>query len=155
MKIKKILNTNKKKGLSSIIASLMIILLSLAALGIVWQIVEKLTKPELILSPKSCLDMQLSPPYTLDRVCYNSTTKELIVSIEKKYEYNIESLYLIVNEQNSQSSKWCCGKQCPNCILPLSILSQKDLFMPIDLKPDKISLEINDCILETKDVIDC
>ena len=72
-----------KKGLSTVVATLLIVLLTVVLAGIVWSVVTKITKDNLDQS-QSCFNafdkVKLDETYT----CYNATSHELIISLEIK-----------------------------------------------------------------------
>jgi len=143
-----------KKALSTIVATLIILVLSITAITITWVAVKKLINPEILLAPKSCIDFQINAPYELGKICYNSEKKEVELNLLKKYgKYEITDVFFIVDEE-SQSSEWCCGSQCLNCRLPE--ISSKEYFLsPIEKKPKSLTLKINNCILEAKNIGEC
>jgi len=54
---------------------------------------------------------------------------------------------------NGDVERWCCGKDCPDCV----ILGQgaKTYYFATD-KPDKVNLIVDDCVLDIEKVIvDC
>ena len=143
-----------KKALSTVVATLLILLLSLVAITVVWIVVKNLISPQIVLAPKSCIDFQINAPYYLGKSCYNETSKELIIDLNKKYEkYDITDAFFVVTEITG-NSRWCCGKDCPDCKLPKTGL-KKYYLSPIEQKPKSVTLDINNCILQTNPVVDC
>ena len=51
-------------------------------------------------------------------------------------------------------SEWCCGINCPACTI-LNIAETKTYFLNAEEKPNEISLNIGECLVETRDVGDC
>ena len=143
-----------KRSLSTVVATLIILLLSITAITIIWTAVKNLISPEMLLAPKSCIDFQINSPYELGKICYNSEKKEVELNLLKKYgKYEITDVFFIVNEE-PESTEWRCGSQCQNCKLPET--SSKDYFLsPIEQKPKSLTLKINNCILETKNIGEC
>lgn len=70
----------KKKGLSAVVATLMLVLLAIALVGILWGVISNLVSDKLG-ATQSCLDVfekvTLNDQYT----CYNRTSKETRFSI--------------------------------------------------------------------------
>ena len=152
--MKSIIKIKDKKALSEVVAVLSLILISLAAISILWIIVKNLTNPEILLAPKQCLDMQINPPYSIEKACYNETSKEAVIILKKTMQnYQINNLYFIMNSVE-ESLKWRCGSQCQNCKLPIT-QTPKDFFISLNNKPNSVTLQINDCAIETKGVIEC
>jgi hypothetical protein len=143
-----------KKALSTVIATLLIIVLSMIAITITWTAVRNLISEETLLAPESCLESQINSPYSLGKACYNETGKELIIELNKKFgNYEIIDAFFIVNEI-TETSRWCCGKDCPNCKLPETGLKTYYL-SPIEQKPTSVTLNINNCVLQTNPVVNC
>ena len=138
-----------KKGLSEVIATLIMIMLSLIAISMVWITVQSLTK-KIQFSPEiSCLDIQTKMPLQISSACYNSETKETQFTIERNLEnINIENLYFQTNY------KWCCGLNCPNCKI-LDKGTTKTYFLSEETKPKDASVFIENCLVETRTVGDC
>ena len=79
----------KKKALSNIIATLIIISISLVAVSIVWINVKGLID-NVSLSPElNCLDIKLQPPKPINTACYNLETKTKEATLKRNIN-NIE-----------------------------------------------------------------
>ena len=70
---------SQNKGLSAVIATVLLILLALALVGIVWGIVDDLVKREM--SKTSCLDTFGKVEFNHEYICYNVSSKELMFSV--------------------------------------------------------------------------
>ena len=139
-----------KKALSTIIATTIIILISLVAITMLWMSVKKLTE-RVTLSPEiSCLDIKFDAPITIKSLCYNSETQKIETELKRNIEdIKINSIYLL-----SDASEWRCGVECQQCIL-LKQGETKKYFLDSEQKPKEITLKIENCIIETKDIISC
>ena len=143
-----------KKALSAVISTLLILLLSLIATSVVWSVASNIIKPETLLSPESCLGFQANPPYSLKEACYNETSREIIINLNKKYEDENKRDIFFTLKGNEEASKWCCGENCPNCQLPEKA-SKKYYLFPINQKPESVTLYIEDCTLGTIFINEC
>ena len=142
--------TKNKKAISTIIATTIIILISLVAVTMLWSSVKKLTET-VTLSPEiSCFDTKIAPPITIKSACYNSETQKIETELKRNIEdIKINSMYLL-----SASNEWQCGIKCSNCII-LKQGETKRYFLDSGQKPKELTLKIENCIIETKDVGSC
>ncbi|MEK9207530.1 MAG: hypothetical protein AAB922_03550, partial [Patescibacteria group bacterium] len=62
----------------------------------------------------------------------------------------INSIYLISNT----GFEWQCTSTCGNCII-LNQGETKNYFLYENIKPEDITLKIEDCVLETKEIKNC
>lgn len=140
-----------KKALAPIVATLVIILLTLIAISIVWITIKELTK-DVALSPEmNCLDVKIQPPIKINSACYNSEKKQINLELKRNLEkIPIESI-LVSSDTNSE---WRCSSSCGNCII-LSEGEAKTYFLDEETKPNEIILKINQCEIETKEITDC
>jgi len=70
-----------KKGLSGVVTAVLLIALTMAMIGTVWVVVRNLVNNQ-IESAGSCLDIIGKVSINNDYTCYNSTSKELRLSID-------------------------------------------------------------------------
>jgi hypothetical protein len=93
----------KKKGLSALITTLLLVGLTMIMAAIVWSIISDIAKEKMDESA-SCSDnfdkLNLNKKYT----CYNSSGNELIFSIERK-DLNIDEIIIHIGLFNSSSKK--------------------------------------------------
>lgn len=68
-----------KRGLSAVIAAVLLILLALALVGIVWAVVKDLVEREM--STTDCLDGFGKVEFNHHYTCYNLSSKELWISV--------------------------------------------------------------------------
>lgn len=142
--------TKNKKAISTIIATTIIILVSLVAITMLWSSVKKLTEI-VALSPEiSCFDTKIAPPVTIKSACYNSETQKIETELKRNLEdIKINSMYIL-----SDANEWGCGIKCSQCII-LNQGETKKYFLDSEQKPEKITIKIEKCIIETRDVGSC
>ena len=144
-----------KKALSDIIANLLLILLGILAAGIVFSVVVNKIQPSL--SPQiSCLDLKLEQQLTIQKACYNQTNSQIELILKRKPKNTeINSIDFAIN-YNSGSEDFSCGENCINCRLQNPSSTKTYYFTSTtNTKPNSITLLVEDCILETKDVNEC
>ena len=140
-----------KKALSNIVASLVIILLSLVAVSTIWVTTKKLID-NVALSPEiDCLDIKIQPPIKINSVCYDSINKQIKVELKRNFqELQINSISILSNS----GLEWKCSSTCGNCLI-LNSGETKTYLLNEETQPAKITLAIEDCIIETKNVGNC
>ncbi|MFA4953274.1 MAG: hypothetical protein WC584_03555 [Candidatus Pacearchaeota archaeon] len=139
------------RALSTIIASLILILLSLTAVSIIWITIKGLTN-SVALSPElNCFDIKIQPPITINSVCYNSENKQIEIELKRDFnELQINSISIF----SDSNSEWQCSSTCGNCIIPNSG-ETKTYFLKEETQPKEIIFQVENCIIETKNVRDC
>lgn len=103
---------------------------------------------EPLLSPESCLEMQLSPPVAVEKACYNHSNNVLEAALRKTNEQEINLIEF--ETQGNETETWYCGTDC-NC----EILAGTKKYYFYANTPKSISIKINNCYIETKNIIDC
>jgi len=144
-----------KKGLSSIIATLMLILLTLVLVGILWTVITNLFNKN-ISDTESCFDIfdkvQVNEQYT----CFNATTSELQFSISMGDISVSEVLIAISGNGQKKSFKLSNDDQTFNFLRPYNGNYNANVKLPLNNsgltyfynlssqgfsgKPDKIEL---------------
>lgn len=91
----------KKKGVSAIVASVVMIALVIAIAGVVWVVISNLVSEQLS-DAGTCLDVLGKVKINHEYTCYNSSSQELLISIGIS---DIEIEKIIVSVSGSGSSK--------------------------------------------------
>jgi hypothetical protein len=86
-----------KKALSTVIATVLIILLVLVSVAIVWKFIQNIVNPEKLDKAQSCFDATSSGKVTINDyyTCYNQTSNEVQFSIDIK-DVTIDSLVVSI-----------------------------------------------------------
>ena len=117
---------SEKKGVSDVIATVLLILLTLTAIGVLATILIPFVQRSLEDSG-SCLDSLESIEIVHEDSCYSTYNSETIIVIKAK-NVEIEGLYLIVENPDSKSFELINGKNYPSEITgssPTITLPQK------------------------------
>ncbi len=105
-----------RKGVSGVVASVVLIMLAITAVWIFSVALNKfLTSPSL--SPQfSCVDLQFAKQVYAESACYNSSSGEVRVVVKRGLDgnYNFETLTFVI-DFNGNSDSWRCGEGCINC----------------------------------------
>lgn len=142
-------NKLNKKAMSEVVSTLILVLLGLTATSLVWLTVDKVIERVQYSPELNCLDILTANPAQIKSACYNSETNETQVTIERNFnELQIKNIYFKTN------SKWCCGENCPGCLI-LTPGATKTYFLDEETKPEEITLVLESCTIQTKDVGDC
>jgi hypothetical protein len=135
------------RGLSEIISALLIISLAIVAISLLVVVADNLSSR---LSPEfSCLELQLRPPITIKRACFNSTTLDTQATLER----NLDDTFLASIEFTLDNQAYSCGPSCGgNCHILNSGNSQTYYFQQ---KADQITISSSGCILNAKEITIC
>lgn len=152
----KIINKNKK-ALSTIIATMMIILLSLVAISTIWITISSLINTVQYSPEFSCQDFTIQPPIRINKACFNLTTEDAEITLKRNIDnFEIQKLIFIM-QSSTQSSEWCCGlPNCPQCQVLKPGTTQNYLFDFTEQNiPNKVALKIGECFIEEKEIGEC
>jgi len=104
-----------KKGLSTVIVSVLLVALSLIAVSLLWVYIGSLASKSEFSPAFSCLEMQLDPTVRLQRACYNNETGDLELRVfRENNDFNLRNIYFILNGEGD-SEILCCGEGCESC----------------------------------------
>ena len=144
-----------KKGLSDIISTVLIILLILVSVSLISMSVFKLVKNPALSPGESCPIIQFNKVVKIYKVCLNQETKDIEITLERNLDENylIEELAFVV-DKNEKTNKYKCGDQCGECKI-LNPGNIKTYYITTQENPDKLSLILNNCVLETKEINNC
>ena len=109
-----------KKGLSDIISTVLIILLSISLVFILSNsIVNLLNNPSL--SPDtSCPILQFKSIVKMQKVCYDKNLGDILVTVQRSNDENllVNSMEFIIEKDSGETNSFSCGNQCGTCKLP-------------------------------------
>lgn len=95
-------NMKSKKGLSAVVAVMILVLLVLAGIGILWGVLKK-TVDEGLDEAKSCYDIIGKTGVNSEYTCYNPIEDRMNVSIEIG-DIKIDSLFIVLGYEESALS---------------------------------------------------
>jgi len=154
--VNKIIN---KKAISNIVVSMILILLITISVTILFISIKEMTSQETLASPSHCIDLQAYPPIQTQGVCYNLETKDVEANlIRKNNEVNIKSLEFVIDFKDEfYTDAWvCCEDECDNCKIHEQGTKTYYLKYQDESKiPTKFSLNIEGCLIETKEINNC
>ncbi len=133
-----------KKGVSDIIATVLIIILAITAVTILGAVVLNLVKLPQLSPENNCVSISTNKPVKITKACYNSETSELEVTLNRQ-DFEVYSLEFVLDNKG-----YSCD--CESC----SILSKKSYSTYyFSQNPEEVSLIINNCLVETRNVKSC
>ncbi len=154
--INNILTLKNKKAVSQVVTTVLILVLTISAVALISVAINSTIKNQLTLSPKtSCLEMQFSPPIKIEKACYDANTNDTEITLKRNPDDKIQinSLSFSINS-GSESTSFSCGEACGNCQI-LKIGEIKTYYFNRDKKPTEASVKIDNCLIETKSIVDC
>ncbi|MFH1307746.1 MAG: hypothetical protein ABIH72_02755 [archaeon] len=143
------------KASSTVVVNILLILIVTSMIFLVGTIISKISKNQILLSPEdSCLDFQLSSEVTIKNLCINESSNKLIVTLERKAtNQNIKSLDFIISS-GTESLKWSCKSSCNSC--KVLDFGTKNYYLNLEgINANSLSLAINNCPTETKEIKSC
>ncbi len=151
--------TNKinKKGISTVVASVLLIMVSIVALTLVWTAIRPMIATSL--SPQiSCIELQSESAIKINSACYNNNTKELELLIERSQKSELSEIKFTISSDNNYRDFICSSNSeiCANCQLPEKGETKKYFFLSnSQTPPSRITIKSDSCILDTKEIVLC
>lgn len=142
-------NRLTRKGLSTIVASLLVLVFSITLAVSVALLVTDTVRASLA-PATNCALLQLNPPITIDTLFYDGESSTLTLTLTRSLtapafnslQFNIAS--------SSQSAGWICADICGACTLPASGESQTYTFTDVPEGSSSLSISADGCILFSK-----
>jgi hypothetical protein len=144
-----------KKALANVVVLSLLIMLSVVAATILGVFVKNLVN-QANLSPQiNCIENQAENLIEIENACLNQETNELELTLKRNtQETELISLDFSVLSQG-QSTEWCCGKDCANCDIQ-NLGETKTYYLSMQtLNPESITVSIDSCLLDEKEIQDC
>ena len=140
-----------KRGVSNIIATILIILVSVAAVGILWFYITNTIKPAL--SPEnSCFDFSINSPIKIDSACFNPASGNIEIKITRSFDSPpLNNLNFFINS-DSISHGWSCSNACGTCSILNKGESKKYYFNSENQNNTKVYVQSDKCLLDSLNV---
>ena len=90
-----------KLGLSTVIATLLLVLLTVALVGIVWGVIKNITEDSL--PQQGCLDIYEKLKFNYAYTCYNTSTGEMLFSVSEE-DINLSKAIISIYYQGTSKS---------------------------------------------------
>ena len=136
-----------KKGISGVVATVLLILLSMAAVGIIWAVISQFAKSPQLSPEVSCVNFQYGTTAYIERACYDSTKNEVEITIKRGIasEFDIQSLGFVIYS-DKDSASWRCDKNCLDCKIA-DLGNRKTYYFDVSGlgKPGSAALMANSC----------
>jgi hypothetical protein len=138
----------RKKAMSYTIATLLLVLVSIAGLLLVANIYKSLV-PQL--SPEfDCTKIKINPPISILKACNNQVTNEIEVTISRK----IDSPEFTSLSFNLDNQEYNCGYQCGGqCIIQSP--GQTKTYFFAEQTSNSVLIEVNNCLLASSQITTC
>ena len=147
-----------KKGLSDVLANVMMIMLAIVAVGIIGASVKQIVSSPSFSPQFSCLDMQASRHIYVDSACYNATSGEITSAVKRTLSdrFDIKELRFVIDFEGKDSASWKCGAGCTNCNV-LQLGNRRIYYFDVkDLgKPTTINLLADGCDAGKEEIKAC
>jgi hypothetical protein len=135
-----------KKGVSSIIANILIILLVIAMVGTLSSQILKLINNPTLSPENNCQLLYSKNIINLQEACYNPDTKETEIKVRRNSQEPINKLTFFLN-----GIPHSCGNTCGSC----HILQEGTQTYYFDKQAQEVSLFMNNCFIESENIRTC
>jgi hypothetical protein len=139
------------KAVSDLIATVLMITLSIMAASIVSYFVIPLVSQSANLSPAvSCIELKTSPPINVEKACFNKNSKEIELKLKRSMSESFISEMSFILKSDSDVRSFKCGENCKNCNI-LNSGSEKTYYFNFQNFKDYIDLTytIDGCEIKT------
>ena len=105
-----------RRGISGVVATVLLILLSMAAVGIIWVAISQFAKSPQLSPEVQCSSFQYGTTIYIERACYDATNNEVEITIKRGIsgDFDIQSLGFVIYS-DKDSASWRCDKNCLDC----------------------------------------
>ena len=146
---------NQKKSLSTVVATILIVAISIVAIGTIYLVINNLIYGVAYSPEFSCKDIKITPPISIRSACYNPSTNEIEVSLKRNLnELKIYALEFLINS-DEESSRYKCGDYGCTCTILNAGETKSYLFKTTQITNGKVSIIVNDCLIEEKIIDTC
>ncbi|MBS3088380.1 hypothetical protein J4402_01220 [Candidatus Pacearchaeota archaeon] len=145
-----------KKAVSDHIAIVSVVLLALIFVSVMSYVFNKITAAPELAPAVSCLEMQTSFPLAIQNSCFNSETNQIEATLKRKLGTEINSFDFSITTP-SETSAWHAGPGCEGCEV-LSEGQVKTYYIEQNINAgenNKIGVLINNCLIQTKEILPC
>jgi len=139
-----------RKGISNIVGTVILVMLSLTAVTMVWQMTLTLIDPVQFAPALNCLEAQ--GKIDLKNACFNG--EDIEITIEKSLtEIEMINLEFIIGDDERTYS---CGNSCGSCEILNEGEVKKYLFGPYSSIPTgEVLVHVDGCELDRVDIVTC
>lgn len=149
-------NNLNKKALNSIVTTLLLAGISIAAVAILIPMINNIVKSPMLSPGIQCNEINSQQILKIEDVCYNDE-KEIRVKITRSiHNINIPSITFSLNN-NQKLEKWiCCSDECNNCNI-LNAGETKIYYLTSNepIKDATISILTENCFIQKKEIKKC
>lgn len=143
----------KSKGISNVVAVLMLSLLSVAAVALLGTTIIKLTKSPLLAPSVACLDLKVQGSPLIRSACFNPLSQETEVTIYRPLtSVDINQIKFSLSGNGVQED-WLAGLSCNNNLLEKG--ETKKYYFSSNSPPQEVKLIIGDCTVDSKPISIC
>lgn len=144
-----------KKALSSVIATTLIILVSIIAVTIISTYVIKSVKSVQLSPESSCLDLKINQALKIESACYNSVNNEIKTTIKRNINTEQISSIDFTHVIENKKERWQVGGSCANCKLPEQGESKLYNLAPSTFEAGELIISVSSCELDRKEIKPC
>ena len=107
------INKKDRKGISSLVSTVLLILISITAVALIATMILTLSKTSLDLSPGECISAQSKSVVAIIDSCYDSDSNNLEIQVRRSTsELDYEELKFQIFFENGEGNTWYCGGDC-------------------------------------------
>ena len=144
------------RGVADVVASVLLIIVVVAAVGLVAVFVIRAVGEPKYSPLVSCIEMQTSDIVKIERACYNANSNEVEITLKRNFvETDISHLNFEVSSSEGGGA-WVCGEFCVECFVLEPGIRKTYYFNLEELKSvGEARVGIDSCNLGSISIVDC
>ena len=152
----KILTLKNKKGLSSVVTTLIILLLALIALTITYATASNILYSIKYSPSLTCSDIKIENPIEIVSSCYNEKNGKIEIQLRRSFSsIEINELRFTLSSSLNSLDYSCGGLSCGCTILNQGEIRKYE-FIPVSPQSyNQVIIKADDCVLKEKEISVC
>ncbi len=147
-------NIKNKRGLSEIVALVLVMLITILAVTILAGVLIRIAKAPQLSPQYNCLQESIKQSLEVQSTCYNPQTKDVQVKIKRSLQNSeVQSINFILKDQII-SKEFQCGNFCGSCQIVQQGNIQTYYIYSAEM-PEEVSIKANNCLISTKQIKNC
>ena len=152
----KILTQKNKKGLSSVVATLIILLLALIALTITYATASNILYSIKYSPSLTCSDIKIENPIEIVSSCYNEIDGKIEIQLRRSFSsIEINELRFTLSSSLNSLDYSCGGFSCGCIILNQGEIRKYEFIPDSPQSYNQVIIKADDCILKEKEISVC
>jgi hypothetical protein len=142
-----------RKGISTVVAATIMILVSIIAIMLLWTPLKNLIEKPLLSPQLSCAEMKLIPLLKIESACFDEKSAEIKLKIRRSLDSTEIPAIKFALASDGKTENWECSRNCGNCEI-LQPGETRFYYLPAEKLSQgaSLALYVEECAIDIKDV---